>query len=234
MSESDDVPVVFVHGWGGNFRDTWQKPGWTALVEDGGRTSIGVDLLGHGTAPKPHDAADYADLTTRITDAIGAAPKVDAVGFSLGAMTLLELACREPQRFNRLVVMGVGENIFRDEDEAMRGIIEAVEGTAADTTNVRAQLFAQYANQPGNDPVALAAVFKRPGRRTVTVARLAAVACPVLVVIGDNDFAGPADPLVAALPNASLVVLKRTDHFATTENFAAIDAVLEFLGCLPK
>jgi pimeloyl-ACP methyl ester carboxylesterase len=229
----NDVPVVFVHGWGGNYRDTWQKPGWTDLMADAGRSVIGVDLLGHGTAPKPHEPEAYSDLTTRVVEAVGTHSAVDAVGFSLGAMTLLELACREPQRFNRLVVMGVGENIFREDDPAMAGVLDAVEG-GGDTTNVQAQLFAQYANQPGNDPVALAAVFKRPHRRTVTKARLAAVTCPVLVVIGDNDFAGPGEPLAEALPNAKLVVLKRTDHFATTESFPAIDAVLEFLDALPS
>ena len=65
-------PVVLVHGWGGSFATTWQAPGWEALLQDADRTVIGVDLLGHGTAPKPHDPAEYADLTTRIVDAIPA------------------------------------------------------------------------------------------------------------------------------------------------------------------
>lgn len=225
-------PVVFVHGWGGNYRDTWLKPGWAALLEDAGRTVIGVDLLGHGTAPKPHEPEAYGDLTERVVEAVAGHDQVDAVGFSLGAITLLELACRTPQLFNRLVVMGVGDNLFRADDPEMAGIVDAVEGVG-EVTNVRAQLFAQYANQPGNDPTALAAIFRRPARRSVTVERLAAVTCPTLVVLGDNDFAGPPDPLVDALPNASLVTLKRTDHFATTESFAAIDAVLDFLDAVP-
>jgi hypothetical protein len=52
-------------------------------------------------------------------------------------------------------------------------------------------------------------------------------------VLGDKDFAGPADPLMAALPNARLVTLRNTDHFATPGSFAFIDAALEFLGALP-
>lgn len=221
--------VVFVHGWGGSFARTWQEPGWAALVEDAGRSVIGVDLLGHGTAPRPHDDEAYADLTTRISDALPSEP-VDAVGFSLGAITLLELACREPHRFSRLVVMGVGANLFRA--EAGTTILDALEGRAA-ATDITAQLFVQYANQPGNDPVALACVLRRPARRTLTPARLAALTMPVLVVLGDKDFAGPADPLIEALPNARLVTLRNTDHFATTESFAAIDATLDFLGALP-
>jgi hypothetical protein len=55
----------------------------------------------------------------------------------------------------------------------------------------------------------------------------------VLVVLGDRDFAGPADPLVQALPNATLVTLKGVDHLATPTDFGFIDATLEFLDALP-
>jgi pimeloyl-ACP methyl ester carboxylesterase len=225
-------PVVLVHGWGGSFAATWQAPGWEALLQDAGRDLLGVDLLGHGTAPKPHDPADYADLTERIAGVLPSEGQVDAVGFSLGAATLLELACKSPERFGRIVVGGVGENLFRDDDAGRQRIIDAVEGRG-DDTDVRSQLFSQYANQPGNDAVALAAVLKRPVAEPLTIERLANVTCPVLVCIGDKDFAGPGDPLVEALPDARLVVLKGTDHFATPESFAFIDAALEFLEAAP-
>ena len=94
-----------------------RRPGWEALLQDAGRTVIGVDLLGHGTAPKPHDPAEYADLTTRIVDALPDRGPVDAIGFSMGAMTLLELAMRAPERFGRLVVAGIGKNVFDDDPE---------------------------------------------------------------------------------------------------------------------
>jgi pimeloyl-ACP methyl ester carboxylesterase len=55
---------------------------------------------------------------------------------------------------------------------------------------------------------------------------------PVLVVLGDRDFAGPAEPLVDALPDARLVSLREVDHFATPKDFGALDAVLEFLDAV--
>jgi pimeloyl-ACP methyl ester carboxylesterase len=223
-------PVVLVHGWGGSFASTWQGPGWEALLQDAGRRVIAVDLLGHGTAPKPHDPEEYADLTARIVDALPAEGQIDAVGFSMGAATLLELATRTPERFHRLVVAGVGKNLFVDDPERRQVIIDAVEGR--ETDNNIGRLFAQYANQPGNDSAALAACMKRTGMR-LSPERLAAVTMPVLVAIGDKDFAGPADPLVEALPDARLVTLKGVDHFATPESFAFIDATLEFLDAVP-
>lgn len=220
-------PVVLVHGWGGSFAATWQRSGFTELLADMGRQVIGVDLLGHGEAPKPHDPDAYHDLGARVLEHLPDEP-VDAVGFSLGAMTLLRVATQHPQRFRRLVLAGIGENVLRSDDGSGERIAAAVEGHAADT-DTHAHVFAQYAHQPGNDPVALAAIMRRP-RQPLTATELAGATCATLVVIGDKDFAGPGDPLVAALPNASLTVLRNVDHFATPEAFGLWDAVIEFLG----
>lgn len=222
-------PVVLVHGWGGSYAATWQATGFADLVAESGRDVIGVDLLGHGQAPKPHEPEAYADLTARVHDALPSDDgAVDAVGFSLGALTLLELACDAPARFHRIVLAGVGANVFRDDEDGIRRILAGLDGSAPDD-DVRAQAFTRYAEQPGNDVAALAAVFRRPKRRPFTPDRLAAVTCPVLVVIGDRDFAGPGDELAAALPRATLVTLRSTDHFATPESFGFFDAALRFL-----
>ena len=101
-----------------------------------------------------------------------------------------------------------------------------------DTSDNLTRMFVNYANQPGNDPVALAAIMRRRGAR-FRPEELAALTVPTLVVIGDRDFAGPGDPLVEALPDARHTVLRNTDHFATPESFGFIDAALEFLGAVP-
>lgn len=226
------APVVLVHGWGGSFEATWQRNGFTELLRDAGREVIGVDLLGHGLAPKPHDPEAYSDLTGRIVDALPAQP-VDAIGFSLGALTLLRLAVREPHRFDHLVLAGIGRNAVEPDADAGRveRIIAAVEGRG-DPDDTAAQVFAQYARQAQNDPAALVALMRRPSQ-PFTPIELGRVTCPTLVVIGDNDFAGPGEPLAQALPTASLTTLRRTDHFATPESFGFIDAALEFIGAVP-
>jgi pimeloyl-ACP methyl ester carboxylesterase len=201
-----------------------------ALLEDAGRSVIGVDLLGHGDAPKPHDPEAYADLTERVLDVMPAEP-VALVGFSLGAITSLELTRRHPERVSRLVVAGIGGTLFVDDPARAQSLIDAVEGRG-ETSNVAAQRFAAYAHEDGNDPLALAACLKRR-RGAWQPADLAPITCPTLVILGDRDFAGPADALVDALANARLVTLKNTDHFATPESFAFIDATLEFLEALP-
>jgi len=229
---SADVPVALIHGWGGSFATTWVQNGFTELLADAGREVIGIDLLGHGTAPKPHDPAAYGDLTDRVLEALPDRP-ADAVGFSLGAITLLRTAVAHPERFNRLVLAGVGTNVFARDGMSTDHIIAALEGTG-DVTDITARLFAQYANQPGNDVAALAAVMKRVPDYQLTPADLARITCPVLVIVGDQDFVHPADDLVAALPDARSVVLRNVDHFATTDAFGFIDATLEFLDAIPS
>jgi len=225
------VPVVLVHGWGGSFESTWQRSGFTELLRDAGREVIGIDLLGHGDAPKPHEADAYDDLGARIAESLPGGP-VDAIGFSLGAMTLLRMAIDDPGRFRKLVLAGVGKNVLEPDDRSGERIAAAIEGTAPDD-DTHAMVFAQYAHQPGNDPVALAAIMRRP-RTPVSADDLAKATCTTLVVIGDRDFAGPGDPLAAALPNATLKVLRGVDHFATPENFGFIDAVLGFIDAVPS
>lgn len=228
----DTTPVVLVHGWGGSFAATWERSGFTALLADAGREVIGVDLLGHGTAPKPHDPAAYADLTTRVLDAMPDRP-VDAVGFSLGALTLLRAAIAHPGRFRRLVLAGIGRNVFERDDAATERILRALDGEATTDDNV-ARLFAQYAAQPDNDAAALAAVMRRPRDLDLSPAALSTVTCPTLVVVGDRDFVHPPDRLVESLGDARAEILRNVDHFATPESFGFIDAVLEFLDAVPS
>lgn len=225
------TPVVLVHGWGGSFATTWQQSGFTELLADAGRPVIGIDLLGHGTAPKPHEPEAYDDLGARVIEALPDEP-VDAIGFSMGAMTLLRVAMERPGRFRKLVLAGVGRSLFEPDEEAHRRIVDALEGNG-DPGDNHSRMFLGYASQSGNDLAALTAIMKRPAIARLTADMLAGVTVPTLVVIGDKDFAGPGDPLVEALPNAQLKVLRNTDHFATPQSFSFIDAALGFIDAVP-
>ena len=222
--------VVLVHGWGGSFESTWQRNGFTELLRDAGRSVIGVDLLGHGTADKPDDPQAYDNIAAGVIGVLPTEP-VDAIGFSLGAITLLQVAIEHPDRFNRLVLAGIGASLFDPDQSRTQRIVAALEGHGDPDDNL-ARMFVQYAHQPGNDIVALTAIMKR-SRNPLRPEMLASVTCPTLVVLGDRDFAGPGDPLVDALPNATLRTLRNVDHFATPEAFGFIDATLEFLDAVP-
>ncbi|MEO7428087.1 MAG: alpha/beta fold hydrolase [Acidimicrobiales bacterium] len=219
------APVALVHGFATSSARTWGDNGWLDLLADSGRSTIPIDLLGHGTADKPHEPSAYEAMESLVAAQLPDEP-VDAIGFSLGARVLLTLATEMPERFSRLVLTGVGANLLRSEGSDV--ILRAIEGDG-DPTNPVVQYFAGLAQQPGVDREALAACL-RSRRPALTPERLARVELPVLIVIGDKDFAGPGEPLAEALPQAELVTLRNVDHFATPKDFGAIDATLDFLG----
>jgi pimeloyl-ACP methyl ester carboxylesterase len=233
------TPILLVHGLGTSAARTWGDNGWLDLLADAGRTVVAPDLLGHGRSPRPHDPAAYdtleAELTGELDAAVGAGTAVDAIGFSLGARTLLHLASARPERFGRLVVAGVGANLFRDRD----GTDARAEGVLADVLEADRSpedpglaYFHRLSRGDGNDPRALAALLRRPGGPRLSDEGLARITGPVLVVLGDADFAGPVDPLVERLTGAAVevAILPRTDHAATPKSFAFLDAALAFLG----
>ncbi len=86
-------PLLLIHGIGGSSR-SWQLV-FSGLV-DGGRDVIAIDLPGHGETPKlpgENSIATLADAVTEFLeehDLLG----IDAVGVSMGARLVLELARR--------------------------------------------------------------------------------------------------------------------------------------------
>jgi len=218
------APIALVHGFASSFDHTWKKNGWLDILGDLGRPIVPVDLLGHGTSPRPTDPAAYSEVDDLVNRALPDGP-FDAVGFSAGASVLLHLAVDHPGRFERLALLGLGDNVFGGTDRMLTA--EALEGRTG-PEDVQGSLFRGLAESAGNDPAALVAFLGRPDRR-LTEPEVATVACPVLVVLGDRDFIGGADRLMAALPRAELVTLRGVDHFATVSDFGAIDAVMRFL-----
>ena len=230
MPASDGPSVLLLHGFATSFATTWAGNGWTDLLADAGRTVIGVDMLGHGEADKPTNPEAYRNLEDLVAEHLPEEP-VDAVGFSMGARVLLVLAARDPQRFRRLVLAGVGRNLFEQDSVRGREIVEAVR--TGDAEDPELAYFARLPESPGADRAALVAFLQRPDPQPITSALLANVTLPVHVVLGDQDGFGPADSLIEALPDATLTTLRGVDHFATPKNFGFIDAALEFLGAQP-
>jgi pimeloyl-ACP methyl ester carboxylesterase len=219
--------VLLVHGFASSAEHNWRQPGWLDLLAEAGRPAIAVDLLGHGRAPRPTSPADYESVEAHVAAAVGGHELLDAIGFSAGAHVLLRLAAAQPRRFRRLALLGVGPGVLARADP--EPIVAALTGEA-DPENVPGMVFRRLAEGLGNDRAALIAFLRRP-QRPLTAADLAGISCPVLVVLGDQDPAGPGEGLVAAMPDARLVTLRGVDHFGTPSDVRCMQAVLDFLGC---
>jgi pimeloyl-ACP methyl ester carboxylesterase len=230
MTQSQDPPVLLVHGFASSAEHNWRQPGWLDLLADCGRETIAVDLPGHGTAPRPADPASYDNVEAHVATAIEGREPLDAIGFSAGAHVLLRLAADEPNRFRRLALLGIGIGVLTPADP--KPIIAALTRDP-DPENVPGMVFRRLADGLGNDRDALIAFLRRP-QRPLTETDLARITTQVLVVLGDKDPAGtltPGDGLVAALPDARLVMLRGVDHFGTPGDVRCMQAVLDFLGC---
>ena len=223
-----DNPVLLLHGFTTSAQRTWVEPGWVDLLTEAGREVIAPDLLGHGDADKPHDPEAYAAVEDLIEAMLPDHP-VDGVGYSAGARILLVLAARNPDRFDRLVVGGIGGRLFKPQEG--NAILDALQGTSGSDDMV-ASHFKSMAEGDGNDPKALAAFIQRT-HPPLGHDELARVTNPTLVVIGDKDFAGPGEPLADALPDGRLVTLPGVDHFGLPKAFPFLEQGLDFLGAAP-
>ncbi len=223
-------PLVLLHGLATSAQRTWVETGLYDLLTDEGRDVRLIDLPGHGGTPLlADDDWDHLDewLEHRLDEECPDGP-LDAVGFSLGARLLLGVAATRPQRFGRLVIAGVGANLFRHDDhEPLAERIDS--GIRASETDPLVGHFLDLAAASGTDPAAVAALL-RATRRPIDDL-LGRIEAEVLVVIGDRDFAGPADELVEQIGGSTrLVILRGVDHFATPKSMGFLDAVLGFLG----
>jgi len=194
-----------------------------------GRTGLALDLPGHGPGAQAHDPQAYADLAGMITARLPEGP-IDAIGYSLGGKLLLELAIRSPGRFRRLVLGGVGDNVFAPETVAAAAAAALEHGPTADTPAPVLAFLRTW--EPGwNDALAIAAVLRRPPNPVFTHARLAAVRAAVLLVNGDADPAARASGLLRdALPGARLTTLPGVDHFGLPGQAEFITSATDFLA----
>ncbi len=220
--------VLLVHGFSTSARRTWVEPGWVDLLSEAGRTVIAPDLLGHGDADKPHDPDAYGRVEELVAEALPPEP-VDAIGYSAGARIVLSLAAQNPGLFDRIVIGGVGGRLLKHREG--NPILDAIEGRGGDDDMV-ANHFRSMAHDDGNDPAALAAFLRRDQPR-LDAEHLASITNETLLVIGDQDFAGPGQPLADEMPNCDVVTLRGVDHFGLPKAFQFMDEAFRFIGADP-
>lgn len=218
--------IVLLHGFASTFEHNWRQTGWVDILADFGCNAPEIDLPGHGSSVRLTDPQAYADVEAQLFEALPGTAPISVVGFSAGADLALRMAVGHPEQFEKIVLLGLGDNVFETGDT---GALVAALERDDEPEDIRSRLFYRLMRSTGNDPRALSAFLRRP-RRSIRSEDLSVVSCPVLVVLGDRDMVGSADRLVAELPSSTLVTLAGVDHFATPSDFGAIDATMRFFG----
>ncbi|QCP87918.1 alpha/beta hydrolase [Cereibacter sphaeroides] len=220
--------VALIHGWGGSFAATWEADGWSCALREAGFDPVGVTIAGHWPEGGSHDPADYADLAGDLAAKLPAG-LYGAIGFSLGTKLLLELEARSPGSLGRLVLGGIGDNIFAPE-AAGPALVAALRGETADPPPQVKALLA-YAAKSGSDPACLAAILERPANPVLTEDRLATAKAPILIFNSRDDaVAQPDTRLCRAMPHARHHLIEGHGHVALTSDVRFREAAIAFLS----
>jgi pimeloyl-ACP methyl ester carboxylesterase len=224
-------PVVLLHGFMSSARGNWFSPRLAQALAQTGHRVIAPDARGHGESDAPTDLAAWpADIMA--DDVLALVEQLDLtdfdlVGYSMGARTAMRV-CARGLKPRRLVTGGMGAE----------GIMSA---------GPRAEMFedAIRHGERSGDPVigrAIDGLLASQGLardamlgvlasfHPTTEAEIRAVACPALVMLGEDDHDnGSAETLAAWLPQGQSL---RTpgDHGTTVSTAEFREALVGFLS----
>jgi 3-oxoadipate enol-lactonase len=239
------VPVVFLHGIGGNRRN------WSGELRRFGRKRMALawDARGYGESDDydgPLDFADFARDLARVLDAVGA-PAAHLVGLSMGGLVAQSFYAALPRRVLSLTLVACRPGsapIFGDEargDFLELRLKPLLEGkTPAD---IAPSIVASLLGPKAGDAVRARIEdsigrlhresYIKSLRARVEIAPfldLATIAVPTLVVAGGADRLAPPAQMKAiadAIPGARYVLVPGSGHLINLEAPAAFGDALE-------
>jgi pimeloyl-ACP methyl ester carboxylesterase len=237
LDQGRGEPIVLVHGFASNKEVNWLLPGWVATLTAADRRVIALDNRGHGASGKPYEPAAYhsaimAEDVRALIDHLGL-PRVDLMGYSMGARIAAFLTLAHPQCVRSVVFGGLGIRLVEGvglPDTIVQGLEAA---TLAEVSDPTAHQFRSFAEQTHSDLRALAACL-RGSRQTLCHAEVGRIAVPALVAAGSRDtIAGSSQALAALLPAAQTLVIPDRDHMLAVGDKVFKAGVVNFLAARP-
>lgn len=239
-----DAPVVVLSNSLGSTRAMWD-----AQVESLAAhfRVVRYDTRGHGDSPVPdgpYTLDDLADDLVALLDRLDVS-RAHLVGLSLGGMTAMRLAARNPERVDRLVVLCTGARLepasaWTDRAATVRAdgtiavapaVVERwfTPGFLASNPAIRRECEQMVAQTPAEGYAACCEAIATMDLR----ADLPLIAAPTLAVAGADDPATP-EPMLAAIaaavPNGRLLVVPDAAHLANAEQPGVITpAIIDHL-----
>jgi len=230
--ESSSLPLVLLHGAGG----THHHWGLHLRNLSTSKRVLALDLPGHGRSPGAgrSSIADYSAVVVAALAATGL-ERVALAGHSMGGAVALWTTLAAPERVAALALVSSGgrlpvlpalfEHLERGEPAAaVRLIAQRAYGRSAppELRETGEKAFLQ------TDPQVLHGDLRACAGHNV-MARLGEVACPTLVLCGDDDQVTPlkfSRSLAEGITGARLVVLPGAGHMALLEQPEAVGAAL--------
>jgi 2-succinyl-6-hydroxy-2,4-cyclohexadiene-1-carboxylate synthase len=234
--EGAGPPLLLLHGFTGSVR-SWDgiAPSLTASAQ-----LIAIDLIGHGQSATPPDPARYTlewcarDLAS-LLDTLHLT-RVDVLGYSMGGRAALHFAVTAPERVNRLILESASPGIEDGAERAHRRASDAALAQRILNSGIVA-FVAEWEQQPlltlqpdvpqavrarhhlqrlHNDPTGLANSLRGmgTGQQQALWARLAKLAVPVQLIVGERDarYEAVAQRMAALLPRGMIAVVQEAGH----------------------
>lgn len=245
-----DEPLLLLHGFSSSLDEGWVDRGVVADLATAWRV-VAFDARGHGQSGKPHDPAAYGPEmgldALRLMDHLGI-ERTHLMGYSMGAHVAAHLAVHRPARLHTVILGGaVGRLDWSRADQA-RVDAEAAELDQGLLSSQILRLWPKGQPEPseeelraisarrlaGKDPKALAAVRRSNPAQVVTLAELAALAMPVLGIVGTADpYARDFERVMAVRPGMRVATIEGAAHGNAVGRPEYVAAVREFLSAHP-
>lgn len=244
----DGSPVVLIHSFAAS-AEMWDLAGITASDDF---RFIALDNRGHGESGKPAGADAYGiemvNDVVRLMDELGIG-SAHVVGYSLGAEIALKLTSEHPDLVRSLTVAGSGWS-GQPEVEFYQFVGMSVGGNESFADWIRAMdpemtdeafgflvslLEMHGIRQEGQDTGALAAIATATAPLIdLTEADIAAIAVPVLGIVGELDMERPnIEKMDGVVPDFTMVVIPGADHLDAPLDPLFAETVLTFLAEQP-
>ncbi|WP_439030119.1 3-oxoadipate enol-lactonase [Gordonia terrae] len=244
VSGRTDAPAVVLSNSLGSTHGMWDAQ--VAALEER-FTVVRYDTRGHGDSPipqGPYTIDDLADDVIALLDRLGI-ERAHLVGLSLGGMTMMRVAARNPERVDRLGLLCTAAYLPPAQGWTDRAALVRADGTSAVAAAVVQRWFtpgyldansearqayeAMVAATPAEGYAAcceaIATMDQRPD--------LSSIAAPTLAIAGADDPATPPNLLgdiVDAVPHGRLLVVPESAHLANAQQADIITpALLEHL-----
>jgi 3-oxoadipate enol-lactonase len=202
-------------------------------------TVVRYDTRGHGASPVPdgpYTIDDLADDVVALLDRLGI-ERAHIVGLSLGGMTAMRLAARNPERVARMVLLCTGAQLPPAHAWTDRAATVRAEGSHAVAAAVadrwftagysgdRAPWEAMVAATPAEGYAGCCEVIAQLDLRQ----QLSSITAPTLAIAGADDPATPPaklEEITNAIPDAKLLVVEHAAHLANAEQPGTITPAL--------
>ena len=237
----DGPPLLLTHGYSST------SAMWQGQVEAlARRYKLALwDMRGHGQSDYPEDPAAYSEALTvgdmaALLDEIGAKSAIVG-GLSLGGYMSLAFYRAYPERVEALLIIDTGPGFKKDEarDAWNKRAHDTGDRFEREGLGVLKSLSRERSDVSHRDASGLAHAAR--GMLTQRDARvielLPDIKVPSLIVVGADDtpFLAASDYMAGKIPGAKKVVIPSAGHAVNIDQPQAfIDAVLPFLGSLPR